>query len=238
MKKFEIFLLTTTFNLLLFGLYFAHTNPAYFTDVYVREDGLIETLSAVALFFGAVVCFYRVATLRKLRSACFLSCTALLGVLFLFGAGEEISWGQRIFNIETPEFFQSHNTQQETNIHNLIVKDIKINKLVFGKILAVAIVCYLLVLPLLHRKNLRVREWVGRMGVPVPRAYHILCYLALFIIVTLTPSSRKGELLEFGGCALFFLIVLFPANEEVFQRKTPAETKTRKLEMSRQPQKL
>jgi hypothetical protein len=238
MKKFEVFLLTTTFNLLLFGLYFAYTNPTYFSDVYAREDGLIESLSALILFLGAAVCFYRVLKLRKIRSRLFLGCTALLGVLFLFGAGEEISWGQRIFNVESPEFFQSHNSQQETNLHNLIVGEVRINKLVFGKILAVVIVSYLLVLPLLHRKNFRIREWVDRMAIPVPRYYHILFYLALFIIVLLTPSKRKGELLEFGGCALFFLIILFPVNEKIFQPATPDENQNRNWHNPRQTRSL
>jgi hypothetical protein len=239
MKKFEVFLLTTTFNLLLFGLYFAYTNPAYFTDVYAREDGLIESLSALILFLGGAVCFYRVVTLRKVRSRLFLACTAMLGFLFFFGAGEEISWGQRIFNIETPEFFQTHNLQQETNLHNLVVGNVKINKLVFGKILAVCIVSYLLLLPLLHRKNLRVREWINRMGFPVPRYYHVLAYLALFVIVLLTPSKRKGELLEFGGCAIFFLILLFPANDHIFHPESvaeEAETQLLKPGAARQPQ--
>jgi hypothetical protein len=234
MKKFEIFLLTTTLNLLLFGIYFACTNPAYFTEVYVTEDGLIESLSAIALFFGAGVCFYRVARLWKVRSAGFLACTGLLGLLFVFGGGEEISWGQRIFNIESPEFFQSNNSQQETNIHNLVVKGVKVNKLVFGKILAVCIVSYLVLLPLLHRKNLRVRGLVDSFGVPVPRYYHVLCYLALFAIVALTPSNRKGELLEFGGCVLFFLIVLFPANEAIFKPRALPGKKVKERELAPQ----
>ena len=32
---------------------------------------------------------------------------------------EEISWGQRILGTESPEFFLTHNIQQETNLHNV-----------------------------------------------------------------------------------------------------------------------
>ena len=35
-------------------------------------------------------------------------------------AMEEISWGQRILGFESGDFFSSNNTQQETNLHNLI----------------------------------------------------------------------------------------------------------------------
>jgi hypothetical protein len=31
---------------------------------------------------------------------------------------EEISWGQRLFHVSTPEFFEEHNLQKEINLHN------------------------------------------------------------------------------------------------------------------------
>jgi hypothetical protein len=44
-----------------------------------------------------------------------------LALLFFFGAGEEISWGQRIFGFETPETLAQVNKQDELNLHNLSV---------------------------------------------------------------------------------------------------------------------
>ena len=43
----------------------------------------------------------------------------ILTFLLTFVAIEEISWGQRIFGFENPEFMKAHNVQQEINIHNL-----------------------------------------------------------------------------------------------------------------------
>ena len=50
----------------------------------------------------------------------------LLGILYLafaavvmLAALEEISWGQRIFGIETPDTLMEINTQQEISLHNL-----------------------------------------------------------------------------------------------------------------------
>jgi hypothetical protein len=43
--------------------------------------------------------------------------TACLGALII--ALEEISWGQRLFGLNTPEWFQKHNIQNELSIHNL-----------------------------------------------------------------------------------------------------------------------
>ena len=37
----------------------------------------------------------------------------------MFAAGEEISWGQRIFDFETPDFLMHLNVQNEFNVHNI-----------------------------------------------------------------------------------------------------------------------
>jgi hypothetical protein len=42
-------------------------------------------------------------------------------MLFFFGAGEEISWGQRIFGFKTPEPLAQVNKQDELNLHNLSI---------------------------------------------------------------------------------------------------------------------
>jgi hypothetical protein len=42
-----------------------------------------------------------------------------LALLFFFGAGEEISWGQRILGFQTPEPLSQVNRQEEFNLHNL-----------------------------------------------------------------------------------------------------------------------
>ena len=42
-----------------------------------------------------------------------------LGFFYIVCAGEEVSWGQRVFGWETPENFKEANEQGETNLHNL-----------------------------------------------------------------------------------------------------------------------
>jgi len=76
------------------------------------EDGLFENLAAMC-FFTASIFFFRTYLLS--RNLFFL----FLFVIFLFGAGEEISWGQRIFNFNTPDILYEINEQRETNIHNI-----------------------------------------------------------------------------------------------------------------------
>jgi hypothetical protein len=43
----------------------------------------------------------------------------VLALLFVFGTGEEISWGQRIFGIGTPDALSESNRQGELNLHNV-----------------------------------------------------------------------------------------------------------------------
>jgi hypothetical protein len=77
-----------------------------------EEDSLVENLSALLMFAAAVM--YLVLFIRT-RNYFHL----LFTLLFIFGAGEEISWGQRIFNFDTPELMMEKNVQQEFNFHNL-----------------------------------------------------------------------------------------------------------------------
>ncbi|EJF08030.1 pectate lyase [Pontibacter sp. BAB1700] len=44
---------------------------------------------------------------------------SLLSIVFLIIALEEISWGQRIFNLETPDNIKAINVQDELNLHNI-----------------------------------------------------------------------------------------------------------------------
>ncbi len=64
--------------------------------------------------------------------------------------GEEISWGQRIFNIETPWFLAEANAEKETNLHNLVIGETSVNTLVFGKLLGLGLGMFLTVIPIAY----------------------------------------------------------------------------------------
>lgn len=53
----------------------------------------------------------------------------LLAFGLLFISLEEISWGQRLFNINNPEYFDHHNLQNEISLHNLDSVHPQLNKL-------------------------------------------------------------------------------------------------------------
>ena len=93
-------------------------------EIWLKEDGVVEWLGTIAYLFASVLTISLFINsrpgnnffiFRTKRNVFFL----LLGLFFFFCFGEEISWGQRIFNFETPEKIKEMNYQDEMNIHNL-----------------------------------------------------------------------------------------------------------------------
>jgi|GEM_PF-1464372 len=102
------------------------------------EDGIMETLTVVLLmlsagFAGAVL--WRGVENRADRT---LLMAFVAGLLFL--AMEEISWGQRIFGIETPEALRTINVQGEINLHNLSVGWNEIIRMVFACLISAVLI--------------------------------------------------------------------------------------------------
>lgn len=197
------------------GFFLFYTDIARF-DQYVQEDGIVEWITVTALLAGAIVCFSRLKKLFLKRSKWFLLVTFCLGLFLFFSSGEEISWGQRILGIQSPEYFQKNNSQQETNLHNLVVGGIKINKLFFSLILIIGLCSYLAIVPVLYRKNNSVKKSLDASAIPIPRLYQVIGFLLVFVLTSLIPHGKKAELLECVGSLLFFLIMLYPKNKEIF----------------------
>ena len=82
--------------------------------------------------------------------------------MFLLVPLEEISWGQRIFGIDTPDFLVSRNLQKETNLHNLDSEGI--NRLFASMVFAVGVI-----LPTLILLNQRLNSLIRRWGMPLPQ---------------------------------------------------------------------
>lgn len=221
LSKTEKLIMAMVLVLLLIGMGLSYYDHALFREGYVREDGFIEWLTVLGLLMCAGVCAYRVVTLWRHKSALFTATLAFVTLVFIFGAGEEISWGQRILNVETSEFFEQHNAQGEMNFHNLKVNGVKINKLIFAKGIALAFLLYLAVLTPLYRKKEGVRRFLDRFAFPAPQNYHIIAYVvALIIVEGLTDSSKRGEMTEFAISFVVFLNLLYPGNRELFKPAT------------------
>ncbi len=198
------------------GFILFYSNRTAF-DSYVQEDGIVEWGTVLGLLAASIACFTRFIRLFSKKSKWFLFVTFFLGLFLFFSAGEEISWGQRIAGIETPEYFQKNNAQQETNLHNLVVDGVKINKLIFSIVLVSALCIYLVVVPVLYNKVAAARRFFDLSGVPIPRLYQVIGFILVFGLTSLIPDGKRAELLECTGALLMFLIILFPVNKNIFQ---------------------
>lgn len=212
------------FTLCLLGVYFSRTDLKFFEGMYVREDGPLEWLTVVALLVGSIMNIYRARILAPFRNKRFVLGLYFLAIVFFFGLGEEISWGQRIwesmFDFKVPSFFMQYNSQGEMNLHNLRFGGVKINKLIFGTLLGIGIVFYFLILPLLYRKKEGVKSFIDSIAFPLPRGYHIVAYLCLAVIAEFIAGGKKGEILEFGGTWIVLLMIFEPYNREIFSRRS------------------
>ncbi len=90
------------------------------TDMWVAEDQIAETVSALALLATGVFFLLILLNGRRDKRLGTLKQIILVGLvlLFLVAAGEEVSWGQRYFGVTTPSALQSRNAQGELNLHN------------------------------------------------------------------------------------------------------------------------
>jgi len=100
------------------------------------EDGIIEWLTAIFYFLASLI-FICTCKRQGFKNAWYWG----FSILFFMIAGEEISWGQRIFQTPTPELLANINVQQEMNLHN--IKSIHGNIRALG-LLVILGICYII----------------------------------------------------------------------------------------------
>lgn len=204
---------------------------------YTHEDGVIETIGAAGFVLGALglaIAAFRAPVFRD--GGGFLARAAtIFWALFLFLAcAEEISWGQRIFGIETPEAMARINMQDETNIHNIEW----VNNFLGGshRYLSVYMLMAGLLIPLAATTRLG-RSVLSFLRCPVPPwSYAILFvgaylyhkyYRILFPIPDLYPPNAPTEIRETMvgiASALFGLHAALWPRDVYLARKAPQHT--------------
>lgn len=200
------------------GIYTSNTNANFFDNVFTKEDGSVEYATTFMLLTISILQLYRFFKLSKYKG--YLWKIGMIGfvLIFFFGAGEEISWGQRILGIESSEYFKQNNAQQEMNLHNMVVGDIKINKLIFSKILTVILIIYLIILPVIYQNSGKLKNLMAKFAVPLPHWHHSLAFVIVTLAIFAIPSSKKWELYELAFGVIFFLIFINPYNSRIYSR--------------------
>ncbi len=84
------------------------------------EDGPIEQLSAFFLMIAStIMAALTVSLLVQRKRPLQVLVSAVCSLIFFIIGMEEISWAQRIIDIETPSYLIEINNQQELNFHNI-----------------------------------------------------------------------------------------------------------------------
>jgi len=202
------------------GAFIALIDPVFFTGVIAAEDGPVEWLTVLALVLSFIVCVNRVVTLRSQKSWVFISVWSFLALLTFFGAGEEISWGQRIFNVESSEWFKQNNAQAETNLHNLVVEGKKINKIIFSAVLGLALIIYLFVFTAAYRKSEKFKAFCEYFSVPIAQWHQVAAWVTVALVaeVLIKSVGRSSELFESAAVFVFLLNITYPYNSQSFKK--------------------
>ncbi len=202
-------------NLLVLAvLAFAWALQRWNVDLYhrsVQEDEVLEWATFWAFAAAAALAFAVARRQRRsgVKVPWFL---AGVGLLCVFVAMEEISWGQRVFAYRPPAYFLEHNFQQELNLHNVVATGWR--KLA----LAGVILGYGVALPLLPALSRPLRKLADRLGVLAPPLALAPAFLATWLAYQVYPWRFTGEVVEL----MLGLGFLFAAIEGLL-RQGPAD---------------
>ncbi len=185
---------------------FYHSNSIY--NSIVKEDGIIEYLTAIFLLSISIFLIKKLLEMKDLISVNNFG-IIMFSIIFFFGFGEEISWGQRIFNIETPHFFIENNLQSETNIHNLMIGGVKLNKLIFTNGLFFIFSFYFLAIPYLYTKSNNIKSLINRFSIVIPKYSQSTIFIISTIIIYIFDHERVSEVWE---CLFAFTMLITSIN--------------------------
>mgnify|MGYP006416088487 CR=1 FL=1 len=193
--------------------------------LFIGEDGMTETVSAVLLLLcsiTSIVLAYRFGAIRPRR---IMHC--IIAFVFFVMMGEEISWGQRIFGLETLSFIKEANIQNENNLHNLYGYFAD-HLFIFG------IFAYGVLLPFIAHQKPFFRKLIDRFGLPLPTKGLAIGFLLISLLhgwivyrIFAPPahplvSLQCAEWREFLSTIAFSLL-MYETWQLVPKKKAPAE---------------
>ena len=161
------------------------------------EDSWVENLTAICFLLAGVL----LLAAAMAEESFFRRCLYILsGVAMLFVAGEEISWGQRILGLETPDFLIGLNAQNELNVHNISTQTF--STIYYEGALTL---CIVTCAAFFCRKD-------NLFGIPLPSIPIMLCFImalsytrtadGIYILYS-TFNKEKGLLILFVVFTLF-----------------------------------
>lgn len=198
------------------------------------EDGPIENMGALSFLLASVVFFMTAYRSSRLHGQSgtnhFESPLALLalGVFCFICFGEEISWGQRLFDFPVPAWLEGINRQGEWNLHNLAwfhaqttegsEKSFWARLLVMDRLLAIFQLTLCTLVPIFTAYSAPLRAWAARIGLPIVPWWiaslvptHIITTQALYAIVgeNIIVGDTLDEIKESARAFIFLGVAVW-----------------------------
>lgn len=151
------------------------------------EDGWAEYGTFVCYILASVLLVRAIAADRNLLKPGYV----LMAAGFFFVGMEEISWGQRLFNIKTPDLLYEINTQSELNLHNII------DRIPLIPLFCSIVLVWIFILPLLTSRMPGLKQWSETFGIPRAPVYTIPYFMLSSYIQFFNPfvSYEISELI-------------------------------------------
>jgi hypothetical protein len=180
-------------------LYFA--NPDFYFTL-TLEDRPVEWLTVILLLLAGVVALAFAVQAYK-REGTVHWFFVVFGLLSLFVALEEFSYGQRIFGWETTGLFLRHNDHGETNFHNFIGTYSRYDP---REMYAIVVFLYGVLLPFLGQID-RIDAFLDRHHIVVPHKALSIGFMVSAILAFFDkPTGQEEEIAElFLG--IYFLLI-------------------------------
>ncbi|NEU08426.1 hypothetical protein GZH53_08910 [Flavihumibacter sp. R14] len=170
----------------------------------VREDGVAEWLTFVLLIATGFVSLAIGYSIKK-RYGYWHWFFWLFFAFNLLAGLEEISWGQRLFNMKTEGVFAKYSDQNEINLHNTLQGLAMVKT---KHIAMYALFLYGVLLPWLIRKGKLNGNWLFRNQLIVPPTFLGSGFLIATLFMIDVPTGNEEEVGEFLYSICFLLMML------------------------------
>jgi len=183
--------------------------PFYRNAIFVKMAFQLVTI----VLFAILACNF---VKKKQFLPTIFACLVILVLVVM--AGEEISWGQRIFHWSTPENWAAINAQRETNLHNLATQLFQ-NTLYFGGWLL------LVALPFWRNqitKFLSKFKKIAFLGDWLPPTYFLLIFAVAYgfvdSVIAPTGTNFSSILFSIIATTAILIYVIIPARGVLAER--------------------
>ncbi len=200
-----LILASTVFAILAVLVGAATYAPARFSS-WMQEDGWAEWATVYFFLLAGMLWLVRGWRAHRAQSGQVANRIATfgffsLGLFCFFVAGEELSWGQRLFAFQPPEIFLENNFQQEANLHNFLThKELAGIPLDSRFLVALIALGFGVLLPMLASVLGRRLSFLVALG---PRWIWAPAFVGVAVAELSYPFDLTGEAAEMGLAMLF-----------------------------------